>query len=299
MNDKKPKTRGLGRGLSALMADVAPTPTAPDVARSERSDILVPIERVVANPDQPRRRFDQADLDDLTASIREKGIIQPLIVRQRNNGMYEIVAGERRWRAAQLAQLHDIPVVVRDFDDTEVLEVAIIENIQRADLNAIEEAAGYRQLMDKFGHTQEKLAEALGKSRSHIANLMRLLTLPDDVLDLVREGKISGGHARTLITSDDASDLAKIVVSKGLSVRATEALVKKAAQGPDTGAKPRSPKQTPAKDADTIALEGDLSANLGMKVSVAHVPGQEAGVLTIKYTSLDDLDTLCRLLSGS
>lgn len=296
MSSKSGKSRGLGRGLSALMADVTPsseqasqTPAAPDQT--------VPIEKLVPNPDQPRRQFDQDDLNDLAASIREKGIIQPLIVRPSGDETYEIVAGERRWRAAQIAQLHEAPIIVRDLSDTEVLEIAIIENIQRADLNPVEEAAGYRQLMDRFGHTQEKLGEALGKSRSHIANLLRLLTLPDDVLDHLRQGRLSSGHARALITSEDPSGLAKKVISGALSVRATEDLVRKQS-GPETpGSKKPAPKAE--KDADTKALEGDLSANLGMKVSLAHKPGQEAGTVTISYDSLDQLDTLCRLLSAT
>lgn len=291
MTGKKAKPRGLGRGLSALMSDVTVDPTV----STRGADLNVPIERVVANPNQPRRDFDQADLDDLTASIRRNGILQPLIVRKTDNAQYEIVAGERRWRAAQLAQLHEIPVLVRDYDDTEVLEVAIIENIQRADLNAVEEAAGFRQLMDGFGHTQEKLAEALGKSRSHIANLLRLLTLPEEVQSMVRQAELSAGHARTLIPYDDPLALAKIVVRDGLSVRATEALVKRKMQGDVKPAKHAKAKVE--KDADTKAIEGDLSAGLGMKVSIAHAAGTETGKLTISYKTLDELDSLCGLLS--
>lgn len=297
MSDKKP--RGLGRGLSALMADVTTESDSTDTGRARRSDINVPIEKVLANPKQPRRRFAQDDLDDLTASVREKGVLQPLIVREIDGGMYEIVAGERRWRAAQQAQLHEIPVLVRNYTDAEVLEVAIIENIQRADLNAVEEAAGYRQLMDTFGHTQEKLAEALGKSRSHIANLMRLLSLPEDVLNLLREGQLSAGHARALITADDPSGLAKVILKNGLSVRATEALVKKAQAEPKADSGKTTKRVLDNKDADTRALEGDLSANLGMPVVLSHKPGQEKGEMVIRYSNLDDLDTLCRLLSGS
>lgn len=291
------KKRGLGRGLSALMADVNPGTTegaAPDTPR--RAEEVLPIERVAPNPDQPRRSFEKDKLEDLASSIREKGIIQPLIVRPdpKNSEQYQIVAGERRWRAAQLAQLHDVPVIIRDFNDIEVLEVAIIENIQRADLNPIEEAAGYRQLMDEFGHTQEKLAQALGKSRSHIANQMRLLSLPDDVLALLRSESLSSGHARALITADDPSALARIVVKKGLSVRETEALVRKGAP-----AKQKSPEATkPGKDADTAALEGDLSANIGMKVAINHAPGKEAGQVVIRYNSFDDLDEICRRLTS-
>ncbi len=289
---KKPERKNLGRGLSALLADVnldntgASTSPVPPAADSE-----VPIEKLHANPDQPRRTFAEADLADLTASIAEKGVIQPLIVRPdpAHPGDYQIVAGERRWRAAQRAQLHSIPVLVRDLTDTEVLELAIIENIQRADLNAVEEAAGYRQLMDRFGHTQEKLAEALGKSRSHIANLLRLLNLPEPVLALLREGKLSAGHARALVPADDPLALARIVIAKGLSVRQTEALAK--------SKKPVQKRRLkPAKDADTRAIESDLTAHLGVKVSIDHKPDGK-GELRLKYKDLEQLDGLCRLLS--
>lgn len=302
MANPKHKNRGLGRGLSALMADVDSTPTPQaDANAPKRPDLIVPIEKVSPNPDQPRRTFTESQLTDLANSIRTKGIIQPLIVRPRpgHAGEYEIVAGERRWRAAQMVQLHEIPVLVRDFDDTEVLEVAIIENIQRADLNPVEEAAGYRQLMDKFGHTQEKLAEALGKSRSHIANLMRLLTLPGDVQELLRDGKLSAGHARALITSDNPSELAQKVVAGGLSVRATEALTKKTPEGERAVPAARRSSSAPEKDADTKALEGDLSAAVRMPVSVNHKSGGEDGQVIISYRSLDELDEICRILSVS
>lgn len=292
----KDKKRGLGRGLSALMADVAEAET--QVAASTASQQNeVPIEKIKPNPEQPRKRFTEEELEDLTRSVRERGVIQPLIVRPFDGG-YQIVAGERRWRAAQRAQLHSLPVIVKDFSDTEVLEVAIIENIQRADLNPIEEAAGYKQLMDRFGHTQEKLAEVLGKSRSHIANLLRLLNLPSAVIELVEEGSLSSGHARALITADDPLALARKVVAQGLSVRATEALVKSAAaqaSGPDQSRRPSPPAE---KDADTRALESDLSAATGMKVTLAHKPGGEAGQLTLHYRSLEQLDDLCRKLSS-
>ena len=293
----KEKKRGLGRGLSALMADVAEAenPASSSAAVGVQS---LPIEQVQPNPEQPRKRFEQEHLDDLSASIREKGIIQPLIVRAVGD-IYEIVAGERRWRAAQQAQLHEVPVVVREFSDTEVLEVAIIENIQRADLNPVEEAMGYRALMDKFGHTQERMAEALGKSRSYIANLLRLLQLPRDVIDWLEEGKLTIGHARALITADDPTNLAKDVIKKGLSVRETEALVKKAqsAQGATPFAAPKA--AAPVKDADTRALEDDLSAALGLKVNLTHGASGEKGSLTLHYSSLEQLDELCRKLSGS
>ncbi len=298
-NPSKNKSRGLGRGLSALMADVTQDSAAEQgEVETRRPDMMVPIEKIVPNPDQPRRHFDQAHLDELADSIREKGVIQPLIVREspKTPGTYEIVAGERRWRASQLARQHELPVVVREYTDTEVLEVAIIENIQRADLNAIEEAAGYKQLMERFGHTQEKLSEALGKSRSHIANLMRLLQLPPDVQTLVVDGQLSAGHARTLVTAENPSELAAKIISGGLSVRDAEKLVK----AEKTPNQPKSPKPRsvgPEKDADTRALEGDLSAALRMKVAINHKDGSESGSVTISYDTLDDLDTLCALLS--
>lgn len=292
-NDKK---RGLGRGLSALMADVSES--GEGTAASRPVDQYIPIERIHPNPNQPRKRFDSAPLDDLVASIKEKGVLQPLIVRPSGDG-YEIVAGERRWRAAQQAQLHTLPVLVREFTDTEVLEVAIIENIQRADLNPVEEAAGYKQLMDRFGHTQEKMAEALGKSRSHIANLLRLLQLPETVQSFLADGSLSAGHARALITSDDAEGLAKKVIASGLSVRATEALVKKAAEPgkPSTGTSKAASKSV-EKDADTRALEADLSAATGVKVILNHKPDGESGQLTLSYDTLEQLDELCRKLSA-
>ncbi|MGC1505481.1 MAG: ParB/RepB/Spo0J family partition protein [Sulfitobacter sp.] len=297
MADRPDRKRGLGRGLSALMADVAES-EAVSAQGPASAEHLIPIEQIAPNPDQPRKRFEKDDLSDLAASIKEKGVIQPLIVRKTGDLRFEIVAGERRWRAAQIAQLHVLPVIIREFTDVEVLEVAIIENIQRADLNAIEEAAGYRQLMEKFGHTQEKLAEALGKSRSHIANLMRLLNLPDSVVEMVRSGDLSAGHARALIPAQDPVGLARQIVKGGLSVRATEALVKREAAGSENATKPK-PSPIDEKDADTVALEGDLSATLRMKVVLDHKPGQESGRLTVQYKSLDELDTLCRILSGS
>ena len=292
-------SRGLGRGLSALMADVEAAPR--DSSGNRRAEQRVAIEKIMPNPDQPRRSFSDESLADLAASIRTKGVLQPLIVRPRpgHEGEYEIVAGERRWRASQKAQMHELPVIVRDYDDTEMLEVAIIENIQREDLNPVDEAQGFRQLMDRFGHTQEALAEALGKSRSHIANQMRLLQLPESVLEHLREARISSGHARALITSDDPEGLARQVVKDGLSVRATEALVRKSAQGdPEPRRGKSSSAASGSKDADTKALEGDLSAATGLKVSVDHDTGKESGSITIRYETLDQLDDLCRILSN-
>lgn len=295
MADKSQRSRGLGRGLSALMADVTADSATGDSPR--RADTQMPIEQVHPNPDQPRRSFDAAAMEELTASVREKGIIQPLIVRPTpgQDGQYQIVAGERRWRAAQAAQLHDVPVIVRSYDDTEVLEVAIIENIQRSDLNAIDEAQGYRQLMDRFDHTQEQLAQVLGKSRSHIANHLRLLTLPDVVQDHLASGALSAGHARTLIGRDDAADLAAEIIRRKLSVREAEKLAR-------AGASPRAKSTStgkPDKDADTLQIEAELSATLKMAVKIDHDTGGEGGRVSLRYRDLGQLDDLLRLLSGS
>ena len=294
MTNTSKRQRGLGRGLSALMADIEPLVGEAAVGSNVTyGDTFVPIEKIHPNPNQPRRHFDVDDLNDLSKSIRSKGIIQPLVVRGHPTkfGDFEIVAGERRWRASQMAQLHTLPVVVRELSDRDVLEIAIIENIQRTDLNPIEEAIGYRQLMDKFGHTQEQMAVALGKSRPHIANNLRLLGLPEDVQALVVTGKLSSGHARALITAFNASELARIVVSRGLSVRQVEKLVRE----------PKAPTKErlgpTGKDADTKALEGDLSAALKMSVLIAHTPGHEGGSVIIKYQDLGQLDELCRCLA--
>ena len=298
MVDKKNERRGLGRGLSALMADIgidAPNNDAVDRPQQNRQDLqLLAVEAIIPNPTQPRRNFDETSLNELSVSIREKGILQPIVVRPSPDqaGQFEIVAGERRWRAAQLAQLSIVPTIVRSFSDQEMLEVAIVENIQREGLNAIDEAAGYRQLVDRFGHTQERIAEALGKSRSHIANMLRLLNLPQEVQNMVVAGKLSAGHARAVITAEDPLALAQKVVGKGLSVRETEDLARQ------ISAKPQSPTgQNRQKDADTRALEEDLSANLGMGVVIDHRAGGE-GQVTIRYHSLDQLDALCQLLSS-
>ena len=290
----QPPKRGLGRGLSALMSDVQ-VDQAED--RPRTADRKVATDRIVPNPDQPRRRFDDDALQELAASIREKGIIQPLIVRTspRNGADFEIVAGERRWRAAQIAQVHEVPVIVREFDDTEVLEIAIIENIQRSDLNPVDEAAGYRQLMDRFGHTQDQMAKALGKSRSHIANLLRLLNLPEEVQTWLAEGKLSAGHARAFVGHPDATKLAQHVIAKNLSVREAEKLARQDDR-PRRGRASSGGGTT--KDADTIQIERELSATIGMNVSIDHGPGGESGTLTVSYKSLEQLDDLMRRLGG-
>lgn len=295
MTDRKPERRGLGRGLSALMADVGMIETAP--AKGAIDGVrVVPIEQVRPNPDQPRRHFDRSALEDLAGSIREKGVLQPLLVRDRGEFL-EIVAGERRWRAAQMAMLDSVPVLVRDYSDTEVLEVAIIENIQRAELTPVEEAVAYRQLIDRFGHTQEKLADTLGKSRSYIANALRLLSLPDDVVGMLSTGALSSGHARALVGYGQASKLARRIVDGGLTVRQVENIVRDEKVG--MASVPRSyVGRRAAKDEDTLALESDLSSATGMTVRIAH-EASGSGTLTIRYATLDGLDVLCRLLSAN
>lgn len=295
MSDRRTERRGLGRGLAALMMEVGVDPGA---ARSPEADAArglreLPIDVIVPNPEQPRRHFDATLLEELAASIRVKGVLQPIVVRpDRTDGeRYQIVAGERRWRAAQMAGLHQIPALIRTLTDSEVLELAIVENIQREDLNPLEEAHGYRSLIDRFGHAPEQIAQALGKSRSHVANLLRLLQLPQAVQDHLRAGRLTAGHARALITAADPERLAREVILKGLSVRQTEALVRDAARDAGRGAAGR------AKDADTRVLEQDISASLGMSVIIDHrADGQ--GRVTVRYRSLDQLDQLCRLLSG-
>lgn len=293
--DRKFERKGLGRGLSSLLADVnlaSETEAGKTVDRS--SATLLPIESIVPNPDQPRRNFDRAALEELAASIRAKGIIQPIVVRPMPDGTFQIVAGERRWRAAQLAMLHVVPSVVKSFTDDEVLEIAIIENIQRQELSAIEEAAALRQLMDRFGHTQEKLSEALGKSRSHVANTLRLLNLPESVQDMVRNGKLTAGHARALLGAPDPHAAALEVIGKGLSVRGAEELAKRISPRHNQSTKPNRSQE---KDADTLAIERDLSANLGMSVSISHENSGEGGRIQITYRTLDQLDRICQVLS--
>lgn len=290
--------RGLGRGLSALMAKsdlVEGIGSDQTLAREKKPDTQAPIENLHPNPEQPRRTFAKEDMDELTASVQEKGVLQPLIVRAHPElpGHFQIVAGERRWRAAQAAGLHELPILIKELDDLEVLEVAIIENIQRSNLNAVEEAQGFRHLMDRFGHTQERMAEALGKSRSHIANLLRLLSLPEDVLILLQNNELSAGHARALITAEDPSGLAKKVVAKGLSVRQVEKLAKTKATEPK-----KARESSAVKDADTKALEQDLAAGLGMSVSIDHKPGTESGQISVSYNSFDALDQICQALSA-
>lgn len=289
--------RGLGRGLSALLgeSDIAATLEGAVTPPAPPGTHTVPIEMLRRNPEQPRKVFTEADIDELAGSIREKGIIQPLLVRPTGlGGEYEIVAGERRWRAAQRAGLREIPVVVRHLADAEVLEIAIIENVQRVDLNPIEEALGYRALMERFGRTQDGVAEVVGKSRPHVSNTLRLLNLPEAVQGYVLQGQLSAGHARAIASAADPMALARRVIDSGLTVRETEALARQSASA--EGKKPRAASAS-AKDADTLALESDLAESLGLYVEILDKGG--AGEVRVKYATLEQLDELCRRLGRS
>ncbi|GEQ97510.1 chromosome segregation DNA-binding protein [Iodidimonas gelatinilytica] len=292
--------RGLGRGLSALMDDYPVEDISESQAPSNRDTRLVPIHFLKANPFQPRRNFVAEDLETLSASIAEKGVLQPILVRPASQSAdgeqrYEIMAGERRWRASQKAGLHEVPVLIRELDDRAALEVAIIENVQRQDLSPIEEADGYQRLIAEFGHRQEDVAKAVGKSRSHIANLLRLLSLPDTVRAMVDDGRLSMGHARALIGSPDPETLAQRVLDAGLSVRQTEALVAKG-RGAGAGAETeKAEAKKRRKDPDTRALEADLGQALGLAVDI-NDRGAEGGVVSIRYLTLEQLDDLCQKL---
>jgi ParB family chromosome partitioning protein len=286
--------RGLGRGLSALLGEVeaAPAQAPGDNATGSRE---APIEILKRNPDQPRRTFREEDLEDLSNSIREKGVLQPILVRPAPGapGEYQIVAGERRWRAAQRAGLRTVPIMVRELDDLAVLEIGIIENVQRADLNILEEALSYKVLMEKFERTQENIAQTIGKSRSHVANTMRLLALPDEVQSYLVSGELSAGHARAIAAAADPVALAKQIIEGGLSVRETEALARKAPTA--TPSKNKGGRPPRVKDTDTQALEADLSSVLGLDVSIDHRGA--TGTLTITYATLEQLDDLCNRLT--
>jgi ParB family transcriptional regulator, chromosome partitioning protein len=286
MTDNKRKS-GLGRGLSALLDDIATSPTvgAPGIAR-------LPVADIVPNPGQPRRQFDEAAMAELAASVKAHGVLQPILVRP-HAGRHQIIAGERRWRAAQAAGLHEMPVIVRSLSDAQVAEIALIENIQRADLNAIEEARGYQKLIAEFGHTQAALADIVGKSRSHITNLLRLLDLPNNVQMLVASGALSMGHARALIGHADAETLAERAVKQGLSVRALEASVAGNKARPP---RPRAAAAPVANDPNSDALEEQLAEALGMPVALQVAPGASSGSLTIRFADLDQLDLLCSKL---
>ncbi|GLI98041.1 ParB/RepB/Spo0J family partition protein [Sphingobium sp. BS19] len=291
------RPHGLGRGLSALLGDTAQEESTTSAPREGSSVQSIEIALIQPHPEQPRRHFDDGALQELADSIAKRGVIQPIIVRPRGSG-YQIVAGERRWRAAQRAQLHRIPAIVRDFDEAETLEIALIENIQREDLNPIEEAEAYRKLIAQFGHSQEALGRLVGKSRSHVANLMRLLELPPSVQTSVMEQRLTMGHARALIGMADCETLARTIEQKGLSVRDTEKLVRKAKTGHIDARSSYKTQYDPAgMDADLTALQQHLGDILGLKVEIAHNTGGN-GTLTLRYSTLDQLDMLCQRLSG-
>lgn len=289
----EPRSRGLGRGLSALLGDSDVMDAPAGASRPATRPTEVAVELLRRNPEQPRRQFTESDLEELAESIREKGVLQPILVRPAPGaeGEWQIVAGERRWRAAQRAGLKEIPVLIRDLDDLEVLEVAIVENVQRADLNAIEEAMGYKVLLERFGRTQDVVAKSVGKSRAHVANTLRLLQLPEDVQQHLSAGRISAGHARAIATAEDPSALARRVVEEGLNVRQAEALGKARAPEAKVG---RGARKT--RNADIHALEQDLEDVLGLSVEVRDQDGR--GELRLKYASLEQLDDLCRRLTN-
>jgi ParB family chromosome partitioning protein len=284
MADETPR-KGLGRGLSALMGDAPEDVATPAKDRAPRE---LPIEFLMPSPFQPRHRFDEEDMRELVASVREHGVLQPILVRRHGDtpDRYEIIAGERRWRAAQQARLTRVPVVLKDLNDEEALEVAIIENVQREDLSPIEEAQGYQRLIDEFDHTQEQVSKLIGRSRPHIANTLRLLNLPMDVRDMLHTGVLTAGHGRALLNDPNPSVTAKQIAAGGLNVRETEALATK---------KRTAPKPAP-KDADTVALERDLSNALGLHVTVGFKGEKKGGSVRIDYKTLDQLDDICHRL---
>jgi ParB family transcriptional regulator, chromosome partitioning protein len=279
--------RRLGRGLAALIGDDT---SEESVVQDIRSLRHVPVELLHPNPNNPRKHFAEEDLESLAKSLRDKGLLQPLVVRPRADGSFEIVAGERRWRASQRAGIHDVPVLIRELDDKETLEIALIENVQRSDLNALEEARAYRQLLEQYGYTQQQLADVIGKSRSHIANTMRLMSLPESIQKQIEEGALTAGHARSLVATEEPEELADKIVKLNLTVRQAEDLVR--------GQPAKSAKAKVEKDADTKALEKNLAAALGLGVAVNH-RGQNGGAVQIQYKTLEQLDEIVRRLTGT
>ena len=301
--EERPRTRGLGRGLSALLGEgEAVEATRGDEATAGpeggRAGVrMLPVDLLTPNPDQPRKTFSEPELAELADSIAAKGVLQPLLVRplEGPEERYQIVAGERRWRAAQRAKVHEAPCVIREFTDREVLEIGLVENIQRADLNPLEEAQALRQLVDAFGHTQEEVARAVGKSRAHVANMLRLLDLPDSVRDRLAAGDISAGHARAIASTPDPAALVARIIEGGLSVRSAEALAREAAVDRAPRGRPRRNERE--KDVDASALEAGLSERLGLGVEIRHSASGEAGEIRVRYSTLEQLDEVCRRLS--
>jgi len=301
----KPKPKGLGRGLGALMGEIRreqPVGTsgqdgAEPVGRNKQGLAVLAIADITPHPEQPRRHFDEAALEELAASIAQRGVIQPIIVRALDNGRYQLVAGERRWRAAQKAHLHEIPALVKDLTERDVMALALIENLQREDLNPIEEARAYHRLAEGEGLTQAEIARMVDKSRSHVANLQRLLSLPEPVIVLVEKGDLSMGHARALIGSDDAEEIADAAVSRHMSVRDVEKLVRKKMRGEAAPRRARTPRGA-SDDADIVAVQGHLEEALGLPVRIQADADPRSGAVTIRYATLDQLDLICQRLTG-
>lgn len=297
MSEKK--ASGLGRGLAALLDEAVRPGSQPESSAPAESEARgvreVEIARIRPNPAQPRQHFDEESIAELAESIAQRGVLQPILLRPDGDG-FQLVAGERRWRAAQRAKLHAIPAIVREIDDSTSAEIALIENVQRQDLNAIEEAEGYRKLIENYGHTQDEISKLVHKSRSHVTNLLRLLNLPEAVKQSLLQGDISMGHARAIASADDAEELARQIVAKGLSVRQAEALVKRVRPGAGSDIGRASARNAKPVDADLAALERQLGDMLGVRVKVSH--DGRSGTVTLHYSSLDQLDMICQRLSS-
>lgn len=287
MDLSQPPKKRLGRGLAALIGDDS---SEESVVQDVRSLRHLPIELLKASPNNPRKHFADSELEDLSKSIRDKGLLQPIVVRPLDHGDYEIVAGERRWRAAQRAGIHDVPVLIRELTDGEALEIALVENIQRSDLNPLEEARAYALLIEQFTYTQQQLADSIGKSRSHIANTLRLMNLPETVRQHIEQGHLTAGHARALVATDSPAELADQIIKLGLSVREAEGLARDASVA-------KKPKAKPEKDADTKALEKSVADALGLSVEINH-RGDSGGTVVISYKSLEQLEDLCQRLQS-
>ncbi len=301
----KTKAKGLGRGLGALLGETRrEEPVAASAEGAARGGAaggnglaVLTVASIVPHPDQPRRHFDEAALEELAASIAQRGVIQPIVVRPMDNGRYQLVAGERRWRAAQKAQLHEIPALVRELSERDVMALALIENLQREDLNPIEEARAYNRLAESEGLTQAEIARMVDKSRSHVANLQRLLALPEGVIAQVERGELSMGHARALIGSEEAEEIAEAAVAKQMSVRDVEKLVRRKARGEVAPRRARGPRNA-ADDADIAAVEAHLEEFLGLPVRIQSDADPKSGQVTIRYVTLDQLDLICQRLTG-
>lgn len=300
----KAKSKGLGRGLGALLGETRREASVSSGSGQDGRDepralglATLPVAQIVPHPDQPRRHFDEAALEELAASIAQRGVIQPIVVRLLDDGRYQLVAGERRWRAAQKAKLHEIPALVRELSERDVMALALIENLQREDLNPIEEARAYNRLAESEGLTQAEIARMVDKSRSHVANLQRLLALPESVIELVERGTLSMGHARALIGSEDAEAIAQAAVDKQMSVREVEKVIRQSLRADSAPRRPRTARNA-SEDADIVAVQGQLEEVLGLPVRIQSDADPRSGVVTIRYATLDQLDLVCQRLTG-